>query len=131
MELAPGSIDFFEFLMDQQIPFTIATASDLYNVEFYFKHLDLDLYFDKLSVVYSDGIMKSKPNPEIFQKAIDILGLKAREVLIFEDSISGIEAAENLKAEGIIIVNSNNNDYSKWDYQKIVDFSEVDRDIFK
>ena len=130
MELAPGAVDFMEFLRIQQIPFTIATASDIYNLEFYFKHLELDQYFDKSLVVYSDGNVKSKPHPEIFYMAMSKLNLKANEVLIFEDSIAGIKAAENSKAQEIIIVNSNNDDYSKWNYKKIVDFSEVDRRLF-
>ena len=130
MEFAPGAVDFMEFLMTQLIPFTIATASDIYNLEFYFKHLELDLYFDLSRVVYSDGNVKSKPHPDIFLKAMSKLNLKANEVLIFEDSIAGIKAAENSKAQEIIIVNSNNDDYSKWNYQEIVDFSEVDKSLF-
>jgi beta-phosphoglucomutase-like phosphatase (HAD superfamily) len=58
------------------------------------------------------------------------LNLKANEVLIFEDSIAGIKAAENSKAQEIIIVNSNNDDYTQWNYQEIVDFSEVDKSLF-
>ena len=128
--LAPGAIDFIEFLVEQRIPYTIATASDIYNLEFYFKHLELDRYFEKSLVVYSDGNVKSKPHPEIFHKAMSKLNLNANEVLIFEDSIAGIKAAENSNAQEIIIVNSNNDDYSKWNYQEIVDFSEVDRKLF-
>ncbi len=128
--LAPGSVSFFKFLTKIRIPFTIATAADLYNVDFYFKHLDLGFYFDKSKVIYSDGTLKSKPDPEIFRKAMTVLGLKEGEVLIFEDSTSGIEAAENAKVKKIIIVNSTNNDYSKWNHQVITSFEEVDRALF-
>jgi beta-phosphoglucomutase-like phosphatase (HAD superfamily) len=81
-------------------------------------------------VIFNDGSIKSKPNPQIFQKAINILGLMGSETLIFEDSISGIIAAENAKAGKIIIVKSNDDDYSLWDYQKIKNFMEVDRNLF-
>jgi len=128
--LAAGSIEFFNFLQSRQIPFTIATAADLYNVDFYFRHLNLGLYFDKSKVIYSDGSIKSKPEPEIFIKALEVLKLGAGEVLIFEDSISGIAAAENARARKIIIVNSTNSDYSRWDYQAITNFAEVDRELF-
>ncbi len=99
-------------------------------MDFYFKHLDLGFYFDKSKVIYSDGTLKSKPDPEIFRKAMTVLGLKEGEVLIFEDSTSGIEAAENAKVKKIIIVNSTNNDYSKWNHQVITSFEEVDRALF-
>jgi beta-phosphoglucomutase-like phosphatase (HAD superfamily) len=58
------------------------------------------------------------------------LGLKECETLVFEDSISGIIAAENAKVAKIIIVNSNDDDYSRWDYQKIKNFKEVDLNLF-
>jgi beta-phosphoglucomutase-like phosphatase (HAD superfamily) len=58
------------------------------------------------------------------------MGLMACETLIFEDSISGIIAAENAKAAKIIIVNSNNDDYSRWDYQQIKNFMDVDKNLF-
>ena len=128
--LAEGSIDFFNFLITQKIPFTIATAADLYNVDFYFRHLNLGLYFDKSKVIYSDGSIKSKPEPEIFFKALKVLGLAAEEVLIFEDSNAGISAAENALVKKIIIVNSTGSDYSRWTYKVIRNFAEVDRGLF-
>ncbi|WP_437399035.1 HAD family hydrolase [Flagellimonas lutimaris] len=131
MELAPGVLDFLEYLDKNQIPFTIATASDLYNLQFYFEHLELKKYFDLDQIVYSNGKIKSKPHPEIFLKAMDVLNIDASETLIFEDSTSGILAAENSKAKKIIIVDSANNDYSKWNYDIITSFDEIDTAIFK
>jgi len=129
-ELAPGSIGLFKFLKENNIPFTIATGSDFHNVEFYFRYFDLGEYFDITKVIYSNGSIKSKPDPQIFLAALDVLGLKSEEVLIFEDSEPGIKAAENVEAGEIIIVKSDNRDYSKWNHQVIEDFSEVDRNIF-
>ena len=130
MQLASGAKEFLNFLMTNKIPYTIATASGLDNVDFYFKHLELNSFFDLSKVVYNDGNILSKPHPQIFQKTISVLGTKKNETLIFEDSISGIIAAENAEAGRIIIVDSNNDDYSRWDYQKIKNFSEVDKDMF-
>ena len=131
MALAPGVLDFLEYLDKNQIPFTIATASDLYNLQFYFEHLELKKYFDLDQIVYSNGKIKSKPHPEIFLKAMDVLNIDASETLIFEDSTSGILAAQNSRAKKIIIVDSANNDYSKWNYDVITSFKEIDTSIFK
>nr|WP_321414397.1 HAD family phosphatase [uncultured Allomuricauda sp.] len=131
MELAPGVLDFLEYLDKNQIPFTIATASDLYNLLFYFEYLELEKYFDLDRIVYSNGKIKSKPDPEIFLKAMDVLKINASEALIFEDSTSGILAAENSKAKKIIIVDSAENDYSRWNYDIITSFDEIDTAIFK
>ncbi len=130
MQLAPGAKEFLSFLMTENIPYTIATASDLGNVNFYFEYLGLNSFFDLSKVIYDDGSMLSKPSPQIFQRAIAIIGIKERDILIFEDSISGIMAAENAGVGRIIIVDSNGNDYDRWNYQKITKFSEVDKDIF-
>ncbi len=131
MELAPGVLDLLEFLDKNKIAFTIATASDLYNLQFYFEHLELKKYFDLDQIVYSNGKIKSKPHPEIFLKAMDVLKIDANETLIFEDSTSGILAAENSRAKKIIIVDSAKNDYSKWNYEVITSFNEIDTSIFK
>lgn len=130
MKLASGSEDILEYLVGNEVPFTIATASDLYNLEFYFEHLNLNRYFDLSKIVYSNGKVKSKPNPEIFLKAMDILNINPDQTLIFEDSPAGIKAAESAKAKKIIIVKSTNDDYSKWNHQIIRSFSEIDRAIF-
>jgi len=66
----------------------------------------------------------------MFEKAMKNLKLKCNEVLIFEDSTAGIQAAENSNAQKIIIADLNKGDYSKWNYQKTVNFSEVDKSIF-
>jgi beta-phosphoglucomutase len=128
--LAPGAEEFLNFLMINKIPITIATASGPENIDFYFRHLKLNRFFDPLKVVYNDGSILSKPHPQIFQKAIDVLGIMERETLVFEDSIAGIFAAENAGVGKIIIVDSNGVDYSNWNYQIIKNFFEVDRSLF-
>lgn len=130
LQLADGSEELFKFLKKNNIPFTIATGSDFHNVEFYFQYLDLGRYFDKSKVIYSDGTIRSKPDPEVFLRALNVLDLSPGEVLFFEDSEPGIKAAEKVNAGKIIIVNSTGKDFSKWPHQVIRDFSEVDKDIF-
>ncbi|MDM8161161.1 HAD family phosphatase [Labilibaculum sp. K2S] len=131
MQLAPGAIDFFNYLKGKNIPFVIATASEIDNVDFYFDHLKLDSFFDRTEVIFNNGKMKSKPDPQIFNKAMNVMGLSGNETLVFEDSISGIKSAENAKVAKIIIVNSNNDDYSDWSYQQIRNFAEVDKRLFE
>ena len=53
------------------------------------------LHFDEMvdCVICGDEVNKSKPNPEIFLKAAEKLGLKPEECIVIEDSKSGVEAA--------------------------------------
>ncbi|HYE81939.1 MAG TPA: HAD family phosphatase [Clostridia bacterium] len=126
--LSEGVVELFEKLSERNIPFVIATASGLENVEFYIKRLELDRWFKKEHIIYNDGSMRGKPFPDLFLKAIDVLGIDSKNIIIFEDSVSGIKAAEAAAAGNIIIVNSNNCDYKEWEgkHPIIRHFNEVD-----
>lgn len=50
-------------------------------------------------VVHSGDVRSAKPAPEIFELAIERLGLSARNVLVVEDAVAGIQAA---KAAGAV-----------------------------
>jgi HAD superfamily hydrolase (TIGR01509 family) len=130
MKLIDGAETFFDFLQSENMPFTIATGSEKENVGFYFEHFKLSRYFDYSKVVFNNGKVKGKPHPEIFELAMNNLGIKNFETLIFEDSEPGITAAERAGAGKIIIVDSNQNDLSKWDYQKIKSFRELNDFIY-
>ncbi|WP_455382641.1 HAD family hydrolase [Salinispira pacifica] len=130
MRLAPGAPDLLDFLLSAGVRFTIATASMADNVDFYFEQLPLAKWFDRSTVVYNDGTMRGKPDPEIFLRALDKLDLPAPQVVIFEDSVSGIAAAEASGAGRIYIVNSNNEDYARFGHPQIRDFTEVPRELF-
>lgn len=132
MPLAPGAPEFLDFLKNNNIPFTIATASGKENVDFYFEHLPLTNWFEYNKVVYNNGKIKGKPDPQIYQIAMSIIGKKPEEVIIFEDAVAGLQAAKNAQAGKIIVVDSNDDDYRDWsDYQIIKSFDEVDRMQFK
>jgi len=130
MELAPGAEDFLEFLVQRKLPFTIATSSEIDNLNFYFEQFRLERYFDRQCVIYDDGSMKSKPDPEIFLRAMNMLKTDAAHTLIFEDSASGIKAAERSLASKVIIVNSTDAVHSSSSHQIIRSFAEVDRTLF-
>ena len=55
------------------------------------KQLGLDGYFDAIS----DGtnITHSKPDPEVFLKAAQFLGMDPEACLVVEDALAGIDAA--------------------------------------
>lgn len=131
MPLAPGVADLLDFLKENSIPFTIATASGKENLDFYFKHLPLTKWFDYDKVVYNNGKIKGKPDPQIYQIAMSVINKNPEDIIIFEDAIAGLQAAKNAKAGKIIVVDSNDDDYTDWaNYQIIKSFDEVDRTQF-
>lgn len=132
MQLAPGVTGFLDFLKDENIPFTIATASGKENLDFYFEYLPLSRWFEYDKVVYNNGKIKGKPDPQIYQTALSVINKKPGEVIIFEDAVAGLQSARNARTGKIIVVNSNDDDYTDWaDCQIIKSFDEVDRTQFK
>jgi len=130
MSLAPGAEQFLDWLKDKEIPFTIATASGIENVSFYFEQLPLSRWFKLESIVYNDHSFQGKPKPDIFLKAAGNLGISPNDVIVFEDSAMGILGAERANIGKIIIVNSNGEDYSSYSHEIIRDFTEIDKDLF-
>lgn len=130
--LAEGTITLFEKLKENEIPFVIATAADLVNVEFYIRTLGLDKWFKKEHIIYNDGTVRGKPFPDIFLKALVVLRIEGNDAVIFEDSISGVKAAEAASAGRVVIVNSNDSDYTEYRYKYpiINSFNEVDFNWF-
>ena len=131
LHFAEGAEDLFEYLKAHNIPFCIATSSDFLNVEFYFREMHLERWFSPEWVLFNDGSLKGKPEPDLFLTAADRLQLNTSELVIFEDSKAGIKAAENAGAGKIYIVNSMNDDFSGFDHEVICDFNQADKSLFE
>ena len=99
-QLSPGTSDVLDFLYHHHIPHTIATASNGDNLDFFFKHLKLDQWFDRSKVVYDSGVFSGKQG--MFSKAAQNLNLLPKDCIVIEDSKSGIIAAHNARIGKII-----------------------------
>lgn len=108
-ELIDGVVEFLDFLKEQQIPINIATASMKPNVDFYLDFFQLDRWFDASKIVYNDGVIKSKPNPDFYVKGSEEIGVEPSQVVVFEDSFSGLKAAKNAGAGKIFAVTTDDN----------------------
>ena len=102
--LIRGAEDFLNYLRDNKIPRTIATASNRMNVDFYVEMLHLERWFDLDKIVYDDGTLEGKPSPDIYEKAAKILQTKPEDCIVFEDAILGIESASRAGIGEIIAV---------------------------
>lgn len=105
-KLAPGAIEFLDFLKANNIPRTIATMSEWDNVEFYIKEFHLEKWFDIDKIVYSDGTIPGKPAPDIFMIAADKIGLHPKDCVVVEDAIAGINSAKSAGIGKIIAIAS-------------------------
>lgn len=133
-KLAPGAIEFLDYLKENNIPRTIATMSEWDNVEFYIKEFELAKWFDIDKIVYSNGKIPGKPAPDIFMIAAEKIGLNPCDCVVVEDAIAGIKSAESAGIGKIIAIASMEpvEFYKQINaVEKIIkDFNEFDRSIF-
>ena len=66
----------------------------------------MEKWFDTSKIIYDDGVRLGKPHPDIYLEALKVMDLKAEETLVFEDSYSGITAANEAKIGKIIAIAS-------------------------
>ncbi len=71
----------------------LAIGSSSKNAGFILERIGLGSYFDAVSD--GNGLSHSKPHPEVFLKAAQMLNLPADQCLVVEDAIAGAEAARN------------------------------------
>lgn len=102
--LMDGAAELFDLLQEKNIPFALATASVLDNVEFYLEELGLKRWFSMENIVYDQGMLKSKPAPDFYLEAAKRLNVPVDQCIVAEDSLIGIEAAVNAHAGRIIAI---------------------------
>lgn len=69
----------------------LAIGSSSKNTPFILRQIGLEGFFD--AVADGNGITKSKPHPEVFLKAAELLHLAPSVCLVVEDAHAGVEAA--------------------------------------
>lgn len=101
--LVDGAEDLLNYLQEHGIPYCLATGSRAESVDFYLKTLGIRRWFDPArNIVFNDGIIPGKPEPDIYRFAAEKIGLTPAECLIFEDGTSGLLAARRAGAGGLI-----------------------------
>ena len=96
-----GVLEFLEESQRLGIKMAVATAAPVGNMEFILDGLDLRRFFDAITT--ADDIANGKPDPEIFLKSAERLGVEPQNCLVFEDAPKGVEAALHAGMDCIVI----------------------------
>jgi beta-phosphoglucomutase len=101
VRMIAGLLNFVEELEDAQMALGIASSGSRGRIEFLLDRLDLKKHFGV--VVTGDEVKQCKPDPALFLRAAQDLGLNPGELMAFEDAISGVKAATSagMKCIGI------------------------------
>lgn len=90
-DILPGVMKNLEELKKNGIKIAIGSSSK--NTPIILRQIGLSEYFDAISD--GNNIAKSKPDPEVFLKAAEMLNINPNNCLIVEDADAGIEAGKN------------------------------------
>lgn len=98
-EILEGVKEFLTELREKGVKISLGSVSK--NAMTILKNINLLPYFD--TVIDGTKVTNAKPDPEVFLKAAEELGLKPEECCVFEDAVAGIEAARraNMKVIGV------------------------------
>lgn len=86
----PGALELVQELQSHSIPTALVSASPRLIVDAVLGSLGHNLFPFSLS---SDDVVRTKPHPDVYLKAADLVGVDITESLIFEDSLTGVQAA--------------------------------------
>lgn len=90
-DIMEGVVDFLKLLKSSGI--RLAVASQSTSSQRIAKEFGLFDYFD--AFVDGNAGLPAKPNPHIYLKSAELLGLAPEECAVFEDSLSGVKGAKN------------------------------------
>jgi beta-phosphoglucomutase len=98
-EILPGVVDFLAQIKKDGYKIGLGSASK--NAEIILEKTGLMPWFDL--IIDGNKVSKSKPDPEVFLKGAEGLGLLPHECIVFEDAQAGVEAAKSggMKVIGI------------------------------
>jgi beta-phosphoglucomutase len=94
-----GLVSFLEMLDKNNISRAIGTSAPKPNVDFTLSKTNLENYFK--IILDEKFVTRGKPDPEIYIKCVAALNFPAQKCIVFEDSISGVQAG---KAAGCKVV---------------------------
>lgn len=123
-DLLPGVKKVLDYLTENKVPFALGSASK--NARPILKSLKIHDRF--AAIVDGNDVQKAKPDPEVFLIAAKKLGMEPENCIVFEDSVAGIEAANNA---GMISIGIGDKKVLKEADYNFADFTEIEIDFIK
>ena len=92
ISIGEGAREFLTLIQQKKIRSVVGSSTERANIELAIQQHKLEDFFE--GVIASEDVSIGKPNPEVFLKAANFLGLPPSECLVIEDSPHGIEAGQ-------------------------------------
>ncbi len=101
----------------------LAIGSSSKNTPFILGQIGLSGWFDAVSD--GNNITRSKPDPEVFVKAAEMLGIPAERCLVVEDAVSGTEAGRRGGMKVACVGDAAKNNAGDWNMAGIRELTEI------
>ena len=99
----PGVRELLHIARQRGLLLAVASSSERNWVRQHLSHLDLINVFD--TVICSDDVRATKPAPDLYLAALASLNVRADQVIAFEDSVHGAQAAKRAGIFCVVVPN--------------------------
>lgn len=96
-----GLIELLDYLYSSHYRITVATSTERERAQYYLNKAGISKFFNK--IVCGDMIEQGKPEPDIYIRASEIIGVPPHECLALEDSPLGILSAYRAGMKPVMI----------------------------
>lgn len=120
-----GLVELLHYLKDNNYKTIVATSSNRDRVDKILAQTKITEFFD--DSICGDEVTKGKPNPEVFLKSCQKLGVNVDEAIVLEDSEAGIQASydANIKVICIPDMKYPEKQYEEKTFKILKDLTEV------
>ncbi|HBK87163.1 MAG: HAD family phosphatase [Cyclobacteriaceae bacterium] len=120
----PGLIPFLNAMDRNGITRAIGTSAPAENVTFTLSATGMTSYFP--IILDESFVTRGKPDPEIYIKAAAALGMPNERCIVFEDSLSGVEAGKRAGSPVVGVATTHSAEELRETNYVIRDFSNLD-----
>ena len=120
-DLIPGAVTMLEQLRARGVKTAIGSSSK--NTRFILDKLQITQLFDAISD--GNGLQHSKPDPEVFLRAADLVATPPRDCLVVEDAISGFQAAAAANMDAAAIGPNTDSPLARYHLTSLADLLEL------
>ncbi|NRN28093.1 hexitol phosphatase HxpB [Photorhabdus heterorhabditis] len=110
--LLPGTEHALSLCHEQELKIGLASASPQYMLEQVLEMFNLRHYFD--TVVSAAKLPHSKPNPEVYLRAAEQLGVAPINCVALEDSFNGMIATKAARMRSIVVPSTHHFNDPRW-----------------
>ncbi|WP_335872017.1 HAD family hydrolase [Bacillus sp. 2205SS5-2] len=104
LTLREGVQEYLESAKRSGLRIALASSSSKSWVEGFLERFHIRHYFEVIKT--KDDVKKVKPDPELYLQAIEALKVQPEQIMVFEDSLNGLNAAVKANLSCVVVPNN-------------------------